>query len=211
MRQHLSITLWIATVAMVVTTGAHDAVQGDVDGDALQRFQRSTNEYMALRREIERHLPPLEMSEDARAIHQAIDARAAAIRRARADARVGEIFSADVRDTFRSRILQALESRGYVAADLFGDMNEGDEEWEPPIVNGTFSWKTATPTPPCILAALPELPQELQYRFLGRDLLLVDIGANLIVDILPGAVAIAPRGREILARRADSYDRCPLR
>ena len=63
--------------------------------------------------------------------------------------------------------------------------------------------------PPCVLAALPELPQELQYRFLGRDLLLVDIGANLIVDILPAAVEIAPRGRrEMLARYADPL---PLR
>ena len=106
---------------------------------------------------------------------------------------VGDIFTADVREAFRSRILQALESRGYVAGDLFGDVNEGGDEWAPPLVNGTFSWRTATPTPPCVLAALPELPQELQYRFLGRDLVLVDIGANLIVDVLPDAVKIAPQ------------------
>lgn len=206
MGHHLSITPWIPIVAVVVTTGAHDAAQGDVERDALQRFQQSTNEYMALRHEIERHLPPLEMSENARSIQQAVEARAAAIRLARANASVGDIFTADVREAFRSRILQALESRGYVASDLLGDVNEGGEEREPPVVNGRFSWRTATPTPACVLAALPELPQELQYRFLGRDLLLVDIDANLIIDILPDAVEITPAGlRGILARRAHSF------
>ena len=30
---------------------------------------------------------------------------------------------------------------------------------------------------------------ELQYRFVGLDLLLLDVDANLIVDILPAAVS----------------------
>lgn len=37
------------------------------------------------------------------------------------------------------------------------------------------------------LAALPESPGELRYRFVGQDLLFVDIDANIIVDVLPDA------------------------
>jgi hypothetical protein len=39
-----------------------------------------------------------------------------------------------------------------------------------------------------MLAGLPELPGELEYRFLGRDLLLVDVLANLVVDVLHDAL-----------------------
>ena len=39
-----------------------------------------------------------------------------------------------------------------------------------------------------VLAALPPLPHELQYRFVGRDLVLVDTHADLVVDILRNAV-----------------------
>jgi hypothetical protein len=42
--------------------------------------------------------------------------------------------------------------------------------------------------PAAVIAALPELPPELQYRFVGADLVLVDIGAGLVVDVLRGAL-----------------------
>jgi hypothetical protein len=128
MAHHASITIWITTIAVVLTAGAH-----------------------------------------AGSIQQAVEARAAAIRRARADARAGDIFTADVRVAFFSRILRANELCGDLAPDVPGEADEGGEGWEPPVVNGRFSWGTATLTSPCVLAALPELPQELQYRFLGRE------------------------------------------
>ena len=41
---------------------------------------------------------------------------------------------------------------------------------------------------PEILQALPDLRDPLEYRFVNRDLLLVDVDADLIVDILPEAI-----------------------
>jgi hypothetical protein len=38
-----------------------------------------------------------------------------------------------------------------------------------------------------MLAVLPPLPAELQYRIVGRSLVLWDFHADLIVDIMPGA------------------------
>ena len=37
----------------------------------------------------------------------------------------------------------------------------------------------------CIAAALPSLPEELEYRSAGNVLVLVDTHANLVVDVLP--------------------------
>lgn len=36
-----------------------------------------------------------------------------------------------------------------------------------------------------LLAKLPPIPPELEYRFLGRSLVLIDTRANLVVDLLP--------------------------
>jgi hypothetical protein len=43
-------------------------------------------------------------------------------------------------------------------------------------------------TPPTVLGNLPTLPPELEYRVVSHDLVLRDIDANLIVDILRNAI-----------------------
>ena len=49
--------------------------------------------------------------------------------------------------------------------------------------------------PPSLLLNLPKLPKELEYRFVGRELILRDIAANLIVDVIP-EVTTAPRQKK---------------
>ena len=39
--------------------------------------------------------------------------------------------------------------------------------------------------PPDILAALPKLPADLEYRFVGNRLIILDNKAHLIVDFVP--------------------------
>ena len=45
-----------------------------------------------------------------------------------------------------------------------------------------------TTTPPTLLSKLPQLPPELAYRIVGRDLTLKDTKAGLIVDLIPNAI-----------------------
>jgi hypothetical protein len=42
--------------------------------------------------------------------------------------------------------------------------------------------------PPEILLRLPVLPEELEYRFLGRHLILRDVDANVILDFVYNVV-----------------------
>ena len=42
--------------------------------------------------------------------------------------------------------------------------------------------------PPEVLKALPELPEELEYRFVGDDLILLDPHAHIIVDFIRNAL-----------------------
>ena len=43
-------------------------------------------------------------------------------------------------------------------------------------------------TTPSLLANLPPLPKEIEYRIVNDDLVLHDITANIIVDFLPHAI-----------------------
>ncbi len=42
--------------------------------------------------------------------------------------------------------------------------------------------------PPSLLAVLPRLPKELEYRIIGRFLVLRDVDAALIVDYIPDLI-----------------------
>jgi hypothetical protein len=42
--------------------------------------------------------------------------------------------------------------------------------------------------PPNILLRLPELPKDMEYRFVGRHLILRDVRANMIIDEIPYAI-----------------------
>ena len=171
-----------------------------LSGDGgLRAFEQSIDEYMNVRAAIERDLPRLEISGDASRIHAAVAARAEAIRRARAGARQGALFNAGVAVVFRARIQQIFAGRPDAVADLLDEMQEDGEPWSRPVVNGPFSWRTAVGTPPSIVAALPPLPDDLQYRFVGADLVLVDVDANLVLDILPDALPLR-RGGWVLLR-----------
>jgi len=41
-----------------------------------------------------------------------------------------------------------------------------------------------TTVPPTLLQKFPKLPDEVAYRIVGRDLVLVDVKANLVVDLI---------------------------
>jgi len=70
----------------------------------------------------------------------------------------------------------------------------------PPAINTDYPTTLPLATvPPSLLLKLPTLPEDLEYRFLGRHLILRDIKANLIVDFIPDVVPAAPArtaGRE---------------
>jgi hypothetical protein len=42
--------------------------------------------------------------------------------------------------------------------------------------------------PGLLLARLPGLPGDIQFRFVGRDLILYDVRANTIIDRMPDAI-----------------------
>lgn len=104
-----------------------------------------------------------------------------AIREARRHAQPGEIFCAEIAGHIRRRVLNALQGEDDILSEVpevaSVRVNDFYPEGEP----------LAT-VPPSLLQQLEPLPPELQYRFLGSALILLDVDTALIVDVIPDAV-----------------------
>jgi hypothetical protein len=181
-----------AAVITFVALGPPVPLQLNAEPNAERQFLQAVESYMVLRRQLAHQWPPVATSGDVDAIRRASDAQFASMRSARADARPGDLFNPRVADLYRVRIRHGFAVRGHDAAELIEEMNEGGKRWRPAVVNGRFSWKTAAATPSHVLAVLPDLPPELQYRFVGPDLVLVDLDLGFIVDVLPDVLDLSP-------------------
>jgi hypothetical protein len=179
----------LAALAFVAGAGGAYAGHHRMSADVLRDFQQRVHAYVTLHREIERLLPPLEVSPDAREIQRRSDRLAIEIVAARQGVGEGAIIDAAVGAIFKSRIDEALGDRDR-AAVLAAARNGGGEGAAAPEVHARFPWRSGSFMPAAVIAALPELPPELQYRFVGADLVLVDIGAGLVVDVLRGALPV---------------------
>ena len=157
---------------------------------AVQAFEDRVGQYVLQHRLLESTVPPLQPTRDVRQIDMAVQALAVRIRLARAGARQGDLITPEVGLVFRRRIATCLTPVEW-AAVLAENAEEAEGEasgllrvnmaWPEPAVFGFV--------PPQMLAALPRLPDELQYRIIGNALVLWDHHANLIVDFLPDAFA----------------------
>jgi hypothetical protein len=156
---------------------------------ATQAFTRQVDAYMVIRQRVTQQVPPLRVTSDWREIQASSDALAEALRLARVNASPGDIFVGDTGGELRRRIDAALTANGLDVADaVAGQSSRARHGSRRGTVNARFDWAHAGAMLPQIIAALPPLPDGLQYRFVNRDLVLLDCDASLIIDVLPHAL-----------------------
>jgi hypothetical protein len=154
-------------------------VWGDLETD----FDSLISSYYKLRSRLEKGVPALTVTDDPAEIVAMQLALATKIRAARVGAREGDIFTSAISVTFKKLLLLEVDD-GTMAAVM--DDNPG--EFAHPI-NGTYpSEKPFATMPVNLLAALPQLPADLEYRFTGHQLVLIDTRANMILDRIPCAI-----------------------
>ena len=175
-----------ARVAKKLAKALGNACQAEEERQALRHFQEAVAEYAELHA---KQLGKVGSRDEPVATQKAL---AHAIEAKRAKAEPGDIFRPEVQPLFRRLISEQLEgpdARAAQKAVLEG--NPADEEDSAPVVvrvNGLYPiGATVSTVPPSVLVTLPPLPSCLHYRFVDRDLILVDSVAQLIVDFLPAA------------------------
>jgi hypothetical protein len=107
------------------------------------------------------------------------------IRDTRPQAKQGDLFTPEVAGLFQHLVASAM--RGKDGALIRTSFQRAE-----PIQGGHLNVNAVYPDglplqsmPPSLLLNLPRLPKELDYRFVGRELILRDTQANLIIDVIP--------------------------
>lgn len=180
-----------ATVVAVVTLGSVPlmAAAQSSHAFALHRFNEQVAAYMTVRRNVEQRVPVPTVTADATNIVETQNALATALREARPRAQAGDFFSPEVSAELQRRIHRVLELRRVSESGLVADLQrESPESFCTLAVNGNFDWRFGAMMPTVVIEALPDLPWPLQYRFVCRDLVMLDVDAGLILDILPDAL-----------------------
>ena len=150
------------------------------DVRAIVDFQRAADAYAFMHRQVEMRLQLAHRGwQDSDPVSTAELAAAIAARR---PVTAPRLFTPRVSAAFREMAARASRA----AACDPGELRSG--AWEMRHDVNTPATGT-TPLAPCIQEALPQLPDELEYRSSGTMLVIVDSHANLVVDVLPGLLA----------------------
>ncbi len=193
MKRRIRVTrllLWLSLFAFVAPGFAGQArvPQDSEEARDFKTFTDRVQAYVKMQKSLEASLPTLKPTKDAAQIVEHQHALARKIADARRDARQGDIFTHEVTERFRKIIRKAFQGpEGRLARQTIHQ----DTPFKVVVlhVNDVFPDDIPlTTTPPTLLLKLPELPPELAYRFVGRDLALKDIKAGLIVDLIPNAI-----------------------
>jgi hypothetical protein len=180
-----------ATITEVNRLDAKSAdAPNPVEDERFKDFFDHVRAYMKIHNSADARVPSLKETSDPEQVSGREKAIANEIRVERAGAKQGDVFSA-----------AAARQIGIVVADDFNARPVTDQKAilaevpvkVPPAVNTDYPTTLPLATvPPSLLLKLPTLPEELEYRFLGRHLILRDVRANLIVDFIPDVVPSAP-------------------
>ena len=175
--------------------GAKPAGRLDREAQALRDFNTRIEQYMRIHRHADVLIPHVKPTSSAKIIIDRRHALAAEIAKERGATAEGSIFNPEIEAYFNRLIHSAYQAnaRG-IEATLECTCPVNEEMLKPNDVYPEGAEFMVMPS--TILLHVPELPSELEYRIVNKDLIIRDREANLIVDILRNAIT-PPPGRRL--------------
>jgi hypothetical protein len=157
------------------------------DAKALEGFLERVNEYVAVHQKLESSLPKLSKEATPADIDKHQRALSKLIQNARRDSKQGDLFTPDSQKTIKqllARVFGGPDGASLKASIM--DENPGVPSLK---VNDRYPDSVPVSTiPPQVLQGLPRLPEEMEFRFVGNDLILMDTHAHIIADFIPNAL-----------------------
>ena len=190
-RSALLAALLLAGCALAHPAVASEREQGE-DAAGFKVFSERVDEYVQLHKSVEATLPRLKPTDLPEMITAHQQALARKIRETRLHAHRGDVFTHQASEAFRHAIRS--EFQGPHAPNARATIQQGS-----PLKTVRLRLNQAYPegvpyttVPPTLLLKFPKLPAEVAYQIVGRDLVLLDVKANLVVDLIPEAITIEP-------------------
>jgi hypothetical protein len=153
---------------------------------AVHDFSQRLNAYLKLRQDLGRTLEPLAPTASASELQARQQSLAAALRNARKTAKPGDLIPPAVQALIREAVMADFARRQpAVKRAALEEVPVGLL----PGVNRNYPERAALPTvPPLLLANLPSLPDNLQYRFFGRHVVILDGDVEIVIDYVRDAL-----------------------
>jgi len=166
---------------------APPAVVSPADKAAIQVFEKQVKEYVDLRNKARENAPKLSKDSTPEQIQAYRTALELSLRNARPNAKRGDVFRPETADYIRRTLKN--EFQGKDRKELRETMFETETQGVVLRVNHPYAQSAElSEMPATLLAKLPQLPKEVRYRFVGRNMLLVDRESNVIIDFMPEAL-----------------------
>jgi hypothetical protein len=149
---------------------------------SMQDFQQRLQKYLDLRAGLARKLAPMSSTTSAAELSARQESLAKALQLTRKNAKVGDLIPAPVAAQIAGTIAADFKQRSAAAERAtFSEVPSASR----PAINQTYPAQAALPTVPALLLNnLPPLPDNLQYRFYGRHLVILDADVQIIVDFI---------------------------
>jgi hypothetical protein len=157
------------------------------DAATMEAFKKRVDDYAALRRRLESTLPAMPKQTTPEQVDAHERALAKLIQQARASANPGDIFIPSMRQLVRRLLVPVFTGKAgeQIKSEITDKEYKGSVKL---VVNGRYPDEVPVSTmPPQVLAALPKLPEELEYRFVLTSLILFDPHAHIIPDFVEQA------------------------
>ena len=162
----------------------------NAQGAATLEFQKRIQAYLRIHNQAEGTVPNLKNTNDPAKIFEREAALAKAIQTLRAGATPGDIFAPEYQPYFIKIVQDDFATRSAAARKaIIVELPKNMKVDINPVYPTTLPLATF---PAMLLRKLPDLPPELEYRLVARSLILRDVKANLIVDILRDCVPTIP-------------------
>jgi hypothetical protein len=178
---------YLSVVVCVLLATTAIAQVSPADKAAIQTFEKQVTAYVDLRNKLRANAPKLSKDSTPEQIHAFRTALEQSLRSARAGAKRGDLFRPETADYIRRTL--KLEFQGQDRQQLRETIFETETQGVVLRVNYPYAQSAEfSEMPATLLAKLPQLPKEVRYRFVGRNMLLVDRESNLILDYMPDAL-----------------------
>ena len=157
------------------------------EAPTIKEFVKRVEGYAALHKKLEDTLPPLPKQTNPEQIDTHERALGTLIQDARKGAKQGDLFFDEMQRMVRRLLRPVFSGREgtHVRAEILDNEHKGNVVLTP---NARYPDEIPVSTvPPQVLANLPKLPEEMEYRFVRQNLILFDPHAHVIPDWVPQA------------------------